>query len=375
MNVRVPPIAEYSRAVVAAWNGLVTSLYKLAGFVVLTLILTGLVCYFAVHLFYLASNGWVAPVILSAHHERVMQVNSHALQQAYQRDKLEAERLSHASKLATAEHAIALLGNFQADFDHAVSEELAARERFLAEATRLERQHRESQTTVARANDAFVGVTEPELERQYQAGLVDRASYVQARRGLASIAQAELALRDRTLELSSAVSASRREIQAMQATLGKAAASAATAESYDVLLMRQELHRSIVEAERLKQERDNAERMIALLDAAIERHDQLLAEVETSPYRRALDQRVVLAFAPYENLDRARPGQALFGCSLGLVWCRRVGAVVRVLDGEVTVQHPLYNELVRGLMIEIEFEQGRWAEEKALHLGRPPLFI
>ena len=68
-------------------------------------------------------------------------------------------------------------------------------------------------------------------------------------------------------------------------------------------------------------------------------------------------------------------GKALYGCSAGLIWCRRVGAVVGVVDGEVTVKHPISNELVRGLMIEIDLGEGRWAEEKALYLGKAPLFI
>ncbi len=378
MNAPMSLLAEYSTNAVTAWNALVTSVYKLVGFAMLTLILIGLVSYFGLHVFYLVSDTWVAPVILSAHHERVLQLNTHAVQQANQRDLLTAERLAVVDTLQGAEQSIELERAFQASFGEAVAEELAARQEFLAEAAPLERKHRESQESVARANDAFVGVTEAELERQYAAGLIDRSSYVQARRGLTSIAQSELALRDRAVQLSSAIRDSQREIAAMRGTLGAAGSAVPgdmNATSYPALLMQRAYQQSLLDVVQLERERGSARRRLALIDASIARHDRLLAEIDASPYRRALGERITLAFVPYEHLDRVAERKALYGCRAGLLWCRRVGEVVSILDGEVTVKHPLSNELVRGLMIEIDLEQGRWAEEKALYLGKAPLFI
>ena len=224
------------------------------------------------------------------------------------------------------------------------------------------------------ANQAFLDTAEPELEAQYQAGLIDRPTYVQTRRSLVALEQTELSLRQSGLQLSSVVRDSRRAADSMQGPLGEPGASAA-ARSYDVLLMRQEFHRSVIETSRLRRERDDALLRIALMDETIASYDRILADINSSPYLRASAEPVHLAFVPYENLDEVSEGERLLGCSLGLVWCREVGRVGQVLDGEVSVKHPLLNELVRGLMIEIDLEDAKWAEEKALYLGSAPLLL
>ena len=55
-----------------------------------------------------------------------------------------------------------------------------------------------------------------------------------------------------------------------------------------------------------------------------------------SPYLKAIDHKVVLAFVPYQNLKHMKVGTKLYGCSWGLVACSNVGKVTAVLDGEVT---------------------------------------
>ena len=367
---------EPVKQLINAWNALITSIYKAVGFAVLSLILVGLACYFGVNAFYLFADSWVAPVILSPHHERVLQVSSQALAHQHQRRKLEGERMALESHVAAADRAIALNEGFQRSFTEALSEELSSREAYLEQAEHLELEHRESERAVMDANQAFLETAAPELEAQYEAGLLDRSSYTQARRSLAAMTQTELSLRQSGLQLSSVVRDSRRAVDSMHGALDPTAAETPPeARSYDVLVMQQEFQRSVIETHRLRRERANALRLVGLLEESIASYDQLLIELEASPYKRALRERVDLAFAPYENLDEVSEGRALYGCSAGLIWCRRVGRVVATLDGEVAVKHPLRSELVRGLMIEIDLEDARWAEDKALYLGSAPLFL
>ncbi len=379
MSASIPALADYTRSAVAAWNTLVTSVYKLVGFLVLSLILLGLVCYFGLTIFYFVSEIWVAPVILSPHHERVLEIGAHELQQLNQRDKLEAERLSLLSQVEAAERQIALSLSFQRSFRETLVQELAALEEGLDRTAELSRRLGDSRRALIEANREFSSVVDDTLDAQFEANLLDRTSYLRAKREIGAAARAELGLHDTEVRVISSVRRSEQDIGAMQTAL-ESAADASADEAYgggslDVLLKERDYERSLLETAQLRRERADSLEAIRLLEASIERHDRLLGEIADSPYRRALDDRVVLAFVPYENLANMRQGEELYGCSLGLLWCRRVGAVRGVVDGEVSAKHPLSNELLRGLMIEIDLEDPSWAREKALYAGRAPLLI
>jgi hypothetical protein len=58
----------------------------------------------------------------------------------------------------------------------------------------------------------------------------------------------------------------------------------------------------------------------------------------------------------------------------GLVWCRKVGTVKAVLDGEVQDIHPHDESVQRGLMVEIDVSE--WgASEVVLFAGSKPLWF
>jgi hypothetical protein len=78
---------------------------------------------------------------------------------------------------------------------------------------------------------------------------------------------------------------------------------------------------------------------------------------------------------PYENLGGVRPGAQLYGCALMLLWCRPVGEVTQVLEGEVSLRHPVRQQMLRGVMVELSLGERQWAQEQLLHVGRPPLLL
>ena len=54
--------------------------------------------------------------------------------------------------------------------------------------------------------------------------------------------------------------------------------------------------------------------------------DGLVKRLEQSPYLRAIDQKIVLAFVPYQNLRNVKIGTKLYGCAWGLRWKARRAA-------------------------------------------------
>ena len=83
-----------------------------------------------------------------------------------------------------------------------------------------------------------------------------------------------------------------------------------------------------------KLDKENAVGRRAPLEARLEslalrikEQEAVVNRLEQSPYLRAVNGKVVLAFVPYQNLRNIKIGTKLYGCSWGLVVCSRVGKV------------------------------------------------
>lgn len=102
--------------------------------------------------------------------------------------------------------------------------------------------------------------------------------------------------------------------------------------------------------------------------------DAIVKRLEQAPYLRAVNQKIVLAFVPYQNLRNVKIGTKLYGCALGLVACSNVGKVTAVLEGEVDSVHPHDESIQRGVMVEIDVSSSS-AGETVLFAGGKPLWL
>lgn len=135
------------------------------------------------------------------------------------------------------------------------------------------------------------------------------------------------------------------------------------------------------ELEDLRLKKDNAIGTKAPLAQRLEslklrKADQeaVVKRLEAAPYLRAINNKVVLAFVPYQNLRNVKLGTKLYACAWGLVACSNVGKVTAVLDGEVTEQHPHDESIQRGVMVEIAVSSAA-AGESVLFAGSKPLWL
>jgi len=103
--------------------------------------------------------------------------------------------------------------------------------------------------------------------------------------------------------------------------------------------------------------------------------DGVVHRLEQSPYLRAKNNNVVLAFVPYSNLKNVKLGTKLFACSWGLVMCSRVGKVTATIDGEVENIHPHDETIQRGVMVEIELTTPSAEGNNVLFAGGKPLWL
>jgi len=142
----------------------------------------------------------------------------------------------------------------------------------------------------------------------------------------------------------------------------------------DQWLVRRELEKARLEKDNVTGRRMPLGQRIESLKLRIKDQDAVVDRLAQSPYLKAIVNKVTLAFVPNQNLRNVKLGTPLYGCMWGLVWCRKVGTVKAVLDGEVQDIHPHDESIQRGLMLEVDVTD--WgASETVLFAGSKPLWF
>ncbi|WP_373047140.1 hypothetical protein [Vulgatibacter sp.] len=363
---------------IRSFNELAVTAYKLVGFAALTAILVGLLSYFAINAFYLVSTGWLAPAIVSPTDERVLQLSAQFAQQNHARETLLAEKLGLEEELEDAKRTAELEEGFQQDFARSLESELNRARADLGRYTKLVRSYEQSSREIAGSAEAYQSLSRADLDRAYEAKVLPKDEYVENAYLLGQISRSNLGLGQTGADLVSR----RNELQGQVSALESAKKAidsgkpvAGVSSSQEVMMQQRHFLDSQRAAAAARGRIRAIERRIEATDRSLAQFDKILQTIQDSPYLKAIDEKTTIAFVPYENLGSVTPGSTIHGCSLAIVWCRRVGKVVRVLEGEVVVKHPLSNRLMRGLMVELDLREPRWAEEQVLHAGRAPLFL
>ena len=140
-------------------------------------------------------------------------------------------------------------------------------------------------------------------------------------------------------------------------------------------LLRRELDRAKLERDNSVGRRIPLDKRMESLKARIDDQDKILKRLMQSPYIKAAEHRVVLAFVPYKNLrDNVKVGTRLYSCAWGLIACSNVGKVTAILDGEITDNHPHDNSVQRGQYVEIDVPAEK-AGDTVLFAGGKPLWL
>jgi hypothetical protein len=155
--------------------------------------------------------------------------------------------------------------------------------------------------------------------------------------------------------------------------LGHAEATKDAPKTPEQWMLRLKLDETQLEKENATGRRAPLQQRLEALKLRMEDADKLVSRLAQSPYLKAVDHRVVLAFVPYDN-KHMKVGAKLYGCSWGIVACSNVGKITAVLDGEVTNQHPNNESTHRGQLVEIDVSE--WAAgQHVLFAGSKPLWI
>ena len=337
----------------------VVSTYRLLGFVILTVIVMVLVSYIVTSVFYMMSDSWVQPMVVSPTDEKVLTLKSQLAEQSNLRDKVALE-LQHTERF------IADQQEFQAEFIKAVRADLAERKTTLKRLRRLADGYAGARTQVSRQNSAFARQSKRQLKQEYAAGLIDRNAMLQGSFQLAQITNSNMSLAERQTEFENRARELDSEAHALEAILSEQQADGAL--SYEVLKVKQEYDSSRLESAKALEARD-------ALKASLARYDAIIESIMQSPYLRAADHNANVAFVPYSNLDGVAPGAPVYACALEFFACSKVGVVIEVLPGEVAGKHPMRDKSLRGQMVELELEDVDAVAKNVLFVGSKPLFL
>ncbi|HET8937246.1 MAG TPA: hypothetical protein VFN67_27580 [Polyangiales bacterium] len=107
-----------------------------------------------------------------------------------------------------------------------------------------------------------------------------------------------------------------------------------------------------------------------LRDAALTRFgevDLLADQLRSRPLFRAVNRKLDLAFVPYTQLDGVVPRAEIYACSWGIFFCKSVGRVTEILEGEITQQDP-WGTPARGLYAVLSLTDHSAARAKTLRV-------
>ncbi|SES96068.1 hypothetical protein [Stigmatella erecta] len=355
-------------------NALAVSAYKGLGTCLLVLILLSFITYLGMQAFFLVSEGWVVPTIIAPTDPAILQLNSQIAQQAAARSQLMADRRDVQARLANAERTVIAEQAFQERFQEALKGERAARAQALQRFSALRRQYQHAQAEISGSAQAFAGMARVRTQTLHDARMLDQEAYLTSNHQLAQMAQSQLTLAEHAADLENRLEGLQRELlgfDSVQARGRSRSPQVTTA----ALLLEREYTRSLLEQARAENTRSALKEDLQGLDEAVARYDQLLKTIRDSPYLRAFEGNLTVAFVPYDNLDASPPGTPLYACRAKLVWCHQVGVVGQAQEGEVSVKHPIRQHFVRGVMVEVHLQDGLSVQEELLHLGQPPLLL
>jgi hypothetical protein len=336
---------------------LVVSTYRLAGLVILTVVVGVLVGYIAITAFYFFSRTWVAPIAISPNDEQVIALRSQLAAQVNERARL-------AGELEQAERAVAAEQSFQLQFMKAIEKDLRGRKVALGRARELSNTAAATRHEIRATNGDYSTATVARMAEEYAAGMIDRQEMLAGKFQLAQISAANLTLAERQAEFDQRAADLAAQTQSLDAVLADKTSTAAL--SYDVLTIARQYEDSKLA---LAREISNRER----LKGSLARQDVIIAGLQQSAYLRAITDRATVALVPYSNLGNAGKGTPLYSCRLEMLFCHEVGKVIEVLPGEVQVRHPTRDTMFRGRMIEMHLTDPAAAEEMLLFAGGPPL--
>ncbi|NPT44088.1 hypothetical protein GNZ12_22825 [Paraburkholderia sp. 1N] len=343
----------------------IISTYRLTMTSVLIIIVTGVLSYLSLMVFYALNRNWSAPIVLSPTQEKVL---------AYQPQvaTLEATLLKNEVDLSTALQTyrvggeqIAETQSLIARFDAAARNESKGLSKTGADIRKVLQQKRadtiETEQAVSDVRPMLAS-----LDSELASGLITRNDAISRRLTIQSSLNAVTDSRINEVTLGEQA----RLASDAGKTLGMNGATSLEA----LQSLNSEAQLKIAQAQAIIGT-ETARRSVEQLRASVADGERVLEIARQSAYYQALTKPVPVVFVQYDNLSYAKQGAPVYDCYLQVVLCRRVGTITRVFDAEEYARHPLFKTDIKGKFAGVNFDDKKSSESSVVFLGRKPLLF
>jgi hypothetical protein len=373
-EVTYPQVMPMRRPLIASITAaLLVSVYRFLGIAILSAILLGLASYLVLTLFYFFNQSWMEPRIVSPTDAQVLQLSAQLSQGSLLREQLVAQRMDLLVKLRDATRRATDSNQFQKDVKQTAKQAVNDNLNKLSSVQAVDRSYKAEAPQILESDKSFTSGAMVEADKLYKAHLISEEEWLNRKTQLAQLGASALALQRGSAELDVEKNSLHREIDSYSSLVGGGASTDGL--NSDVLEAKRQLNNSQLDEASAKDLVDALNQELSMTDDAIARQDRLLLNIHNIPYLKAVEQRLTIGFVPYSNAGKSAPGTPIYGCSFGIVFCRRVGQVEEILDGEVSDKHPFFNKELRGLFVRVNFKDTKWDRTPVLFLGHPPLLF
>jgi hypothetical protein len=368
------PFRQNVAAVNSNLNKALVSAYKVVGFGLLAVILAGIVGYVFIHGFYLVHRSWVVPTVISPNDPIVMDLRARIAHEDWMRHKVLTERATIEVQLRKAKRVAELENTYQKYFQRAMKKDAAVRRSSLAQLAKV----RAEQARIEKEmNAAIAGLLAParkKLKADFASKLIDEEQMLRENYQLAQMAQSRLSSSQTRVDLTEKARQLELDVAAFESAARRFAPDDEPV-NYAGLALQREHESSMNDALGASDEIEALQRGLDEMDQAVVHYDEIVNTLEESPMLRATQAKLALAFVPYDNEDRVVEGAPVYACSLGVLFCRKVGRIQGYWDGEVKQPHPVYGRELRGQLAELVLEDPSFAKYAVLHVNRAPLLL
>jgi hypothetical protein len=122
-----------------------------------------------------------------------------------------------------------------------------------------------------------------------------------------------------------------------------------------------------VEMMRLEAEKRTKVPQRRALEERVATIDELLAQLKAGPFFEAAQRSVDVAFVPYTQMNGVEAGADVYSCLWGIVLCKKVGTVIKLVAGEMILPDP-WGVQTRGQYAVLSLQDRDSAKSKLLRV-------
>jgi hypothetical protein len=308
-------------------NKIYLKVYRFIGFLVLLSALLFLFGYGILMGFFMVNSNWIAPTVLSATSDKVLQFNSGYLTALQASAQLEVLLKQQQLALNTSENQ----RNDLIDFQNKINSGLDFQS------------HKNSDLNLSDKLTKKLDTVKKANQKSLDVGLIPNEVFVTTS---ANIQQFENSVTDGHISLAT--------LQQQLLTL-----KYQIAQLDDAIVLQKDT--------------------IRITSRNLKVADSTLTTLKDSSYAHAVFSGSNLAFVAYDNFDSVKEGQPIYDCYLMIVFCHRVGTIKHVYKDEQLVDFPLFNvrlsRQVRGVFAEMDMTNPKSMKSLLIFAGHKPLFF